>query len=392
MLFSVACILLFGLSFSWVFQKIHLPGLLGMLLAGIALGPYGLNFLSEDLLNIGPDLRRIALVVILFRAGLALNWEDLKKIGKPAFLLSFVPASCEIIGATIFAPRFLNVSILDAAIIGTVLAAVSPAVIVPRMLCLMEKGYGVKKRIPQMLLAGSSVDDIYVIVLFSAFISMAAGQTTQTSSSFLVLIAIISGIVAGIILGWITIRWFQRHHQRDTVKFLILLSISFLLLSFEEAVPSVPFSGLLAILTIGMMICGLYPKLAERLSGKFSKAWVAAELFLFVLIGAVVNPDYLFSAGVPILAVVFFALLFRLAGVWLSVWKTPLTRKEKIFCGVSYLPKATVQAAIGAIPLNMGLQCGETVLTVAVLSILFTAPLGAVAIDHLHQRLLQKDF
>lgn len=391
MLFSIALILLLGLLLSSFFQKIKLPGLLGMIIVGIILSPYALNLIDESILNISADLRQIALVIILTRAGLALDLSDLKKVGRPAILMCFVPACIEMLGTILIAPVLFGITHLEAAIMGSVLAAVSPAVIVPRMIRLIEEGYGTDKGIPELLLAGASVDDVFVIVMFTAFTSLTSTGELSAISFLQIPVSIILGIAAGILVGSLLIRFFRKFHMRDSVKLLIILSFSFLLIELQNRLEEIiPISGLLAIMSLGIVMKKNYPVLAQRLSGKYNKLWVAAEVFLFVLVGATVDLRYAVSAGMNAILLVLAALLFRMLGVALSLIKTDLNHKERLFCMLAYLPKATVQAAIGAIPLSMGLACGQIVLTVAVLSILITAPLGAVCVDNLYTRLLHK--
>jgi NhaP-type Na+/H+ or K+/H+ antiporter len=369
-----------------------LPTLIGMLLTGIVLGPYVLSVLDPKLLSISADLRRIALVIILTRAGLALNLKELKKVGRPAFLMCFIPASLELIGTITFAPLLLPISLLEAAIMGTVIAAVSPAVIVPKMLKIMEEKYGTAQSIPQMILAGASVDDVFVIVLFTVFTGLAQGGEIMASDFLQIPISIGTGIFIGIFTGLILVFFFQRYHMRDTIKVVILLSFAFLLLAFEEKMKGIiAISGLLAIMSIGITLLKKYQKLALRLSTKFTKLWVAAEILLFVLVGATVDIHYAFSAGLSALLVIVIALAFRMLGVALCLIGTSLHWKERLFCMIAYLPKATVQAAIGGIPLAMGLPCGKLILTVAVLSILITAPLGAFGVETTYKKWLQKE-
>lgn len=391
MLFSIALILLSGLLLGSCFQKIKLPGLMGMIIAGILLSPHALNLIDESILNISADLRQIALVIILTRAGLSLDLSNLKKVGRPAFLMCFVPACTEISGTILIAPLLLGITPLEAAIMGSVIAAVSPAVIVPRMIRLKEEGYGTDKSIPELILAGASVDDVFVIVLFTAFTSLASTGTMSVISLLQIPVSIILGIIIGGITGILLIGFFKKFHMRDSVKLLIILSFSFLLIELQNLLENIiPISGLLAIMSLGIIIKQKYDILAQRLSGKYNKLWVAAEVFLFVLVGASVDMRYALSAGIPAVLLVIGALLFRLLGVSLSLIKTKLNRKERFFCMFAYMPKATVQAAIGALPLSMGLSCGQIVLTVAVLSILITAPLGAVCVDNLYTKLLKK--
>ena len=392
MLTSLALIFLFGLIFGALFQKLRLPPLLGMLIVGIVLGPYALNWLDDSLLSISADLRQIALIIILTRAGLNLNISDLKKVGRPAILMCFLPACFEILGMLVLAPPLLHISYLDAAIMGAVVGAVSPAVIVPKMLRLMEEGYGTKKSIPQLILAGASVDDVFVIVLFSSFTGLAKGESLSPWRFAEIPISILLGVLLGAALGLALAFFFQKVHVRDSVKVLLLLSFSFLLVALEDALEGiVPISGLIAVMSLGIALQRKRDIVARRLSLKFSKLWVAAELLLFVLVGATVDLHYAYAAGLSAVILIFGVLLFRMAGVWVCLFKTKLLFKERLFCVLAYMPKATVQAAIGSVPLSMGLSCGNIVLTVAVLAILITAPLGAFLIDLTYKKLLSRD-
>ena len=391
MLISIALILLSGLFFSFIFTKMKLPGLLGMILVGIALGPHAMNLIDTSILNISADLRQIALVIILTRAGLSLNLTDLKKIGRPAVLMCFVPALVEMVGTIIFAPMLLGITHLEAAIMGSVIAAVSPAVVVPRMIKLIDEGYGKGKSIPQLILAGASVDDVFVIVVFTVLTAFAStGEITGTS--FLQIpLSIILGFLLGVIVGLCLVSFFRKVHIRDSVKVMIILSISFLLLELENRLEGIiPVSGLLAIMSMGITLNQKYDVLSKRISIKYNKLWLCAEVFLFVLVGIAVDIKYAFAAGAASVVVVMLALVFRMTGVFLSLVKTDLNKKERLFCMLSYTPKATVQAAIGTIPLAMGLDCGSIVLTVAVISILITAPFGAICIDKLYKSMLKK--
>lgn len=391
MLFSLAVIFLVGSLLGKIFEVFGLPRLIGMLLTGIVLGPYVGNVIAGSLLSISADLRQIALIIILTRAGLSLNLNDLKQVGRPALLLCFVPATLEILGTILLAPRLLGFNILQAAVLGTIIAAVSPAVVVPKMLGLMQKGYGVKKSIPQMVLAGASVDDVYVIVLFTAFTSLAMGGSVRPIAILTVPIAIGTGILVGALCGLLLTKLFSRLHMRDTTKVGILLSVAFLLVSLEQVLEGiVGFSGLLAVMALGVVLQQRIPKVSNRLSRKFSKMWVGAEVLLFVLVGATVNISYATKAGLAAILLIGGALIFRVAGVFISLWKTELTRDERVFTAIAYMPKATVQAAIGGIPLAMGIPGGEIMLTVAVIAILVTAPVGAILIDSTHKRLLTK--
>lgn len=392
MLFSLALIMILGFSLSSLLNRFKIPGLLGMILSGILLGPHGLNLISPQILGISPDLREIALIVILTRAGLSIDLKDLRRVGRPAILMCFLPATFEIAAVTLLGPLLLGISTLEAAILGTVLAAVSPAVIVPRMLHLMESGHGRKKSIPQLIMAGASVDDIYVIVLFTAFTGMYRGADFSAATLLSVPVSIVTGVALGAAVGYLMVRVFKRLHIRDTVKVLVLLSVAFLFVSIEDVLkPFLPVSGLLAVMAMGIMILETYEVLAKRLMGKFSKVWVGAEVFLFVLVGAAVDISTVPAAGLGAAALILGALVFRTLGVALCLMRTPLTVKERLFCAIAYLPKATVQAAVGAIPLAQGVAAGNTILTVAVLSILIAAPVGALGIDHSYRRLLTQD-
>lgn len=392
MLTSLAYIFLMGLSLGYIFNKLRLPALLGMLFTGIILGPYALNLLDPSILSISADLRQLALVIILTRAGLALDLDDLKKVGRPALLMCFVPACFEIAGMVLLAPSLLGISVLEAALMGTVIAAVSPAVIVPKMLFLMENKIGTKKSIPQLIMAGASVDDVFVIVLFTAFTGLLSGGEVSSASFLQIPIAIVTGLAAGILLGLVLSIYFKRFHMRDSVKVLILLSISFLLVAMEKLLKgTLPVSGLLAVMGMSATLLKTYGLLAKRLSAKFNKLWVGAEILLFVLVGATVDIKYAVAAGFAAVLLIFGVMIFRLAGVYVSLLETPLTKKERVFCMIAYMPKATVQAAIGSIPLALGLSCGKIVLTVAVLAILITAPLGAFGVDISYKKLLEQD-
>ncbi|MBU3207458.1 cation:proton antiporter [Clostridium algidicarnis] len=391
MLFSLALILIIGFTLSGILNRLRLPGILGMLITGVILGPFVLNLISTDILNISKDLRQIALIVILSRAGLSLDVKDLKKVGRPAILMCFVPATFELVAITLLAPILFKVSYIEAAIMGTVLAAVSPAVVVPRMLKVMEGGYGKEKSIPQLILAGASVDDVYVIVLFTAFMGMYQGKGFSVLSLAAVPISIVVGLAIGILSGLLLVFVFKKLHIRDTVKILIILSVSFLFISLEAEVKSyIPMSGLLAVMALGGTILKKYEVLAKRLSNKFSKVWVGAEILLFVLVGAAVDIRFVSDAGLMAVILILSALIFRICGVYICLIKTKLTNREKLFCAIAYLPKATVQAAIGSIPLSAGVLAGNTILTVAVLAILITAPIGAIGIDRTYKKLLIK--
>ena len=391
MLLSISLILILGMCMGWLCQKIKLPGLLGMLLTGIILGPYGLNLLDDSILGISVELRKIALIIILTRAGLGLDLSGLKKLGRPAVLMCFVPASFEMAGVILLAPKLMGLSVLEAAVMGAVLAAVSPAVVVPRMVRLMDEGYGVKEGIPQLILAGASVDDVYVIVMFSTFVGMMQGEGASVLKFVNIPVSIFLGIAIGLFFGVLLAYFFKKVHIRDTSKVLLILSISFLLVVIEDALTTaVTFSALIAIMFIGVGLLKKREVVAKRLSAKYGKLWVAAEVFLFVLVGATVNIGYLGKVGVKALLVIVGALIVRMAGVFVCLLGTGFKRKERLFAMLAYTPKATVQAAIGGIPLAVGLSCGDTVLTVAVLAIVLTAPLGAFVIDLSYKKLLTR--
>ena len=398
MLASLSLIFLVGLAMGAICGQLKLPRIIGMLITGIVLGPYVLDFLDPSILSISSELRKIALIIILLKAGLSLDIKDLKKAGRPAVLLAFVPASCEIIGYVLLAPVILGVNTVEAAIMGAVLAAVSPAVVVPRMVMLMEQKYGTKKAIPQMIMAGASCDDIFVIVLFTTFLSMAQGGSAHIMDFVNIPVSIVLGILLGIVFGLILYLFFEtsyahKHCVRNSMKVIIVLGCSFLLVSIEGWLENkISVSGLLAVVS---MACTLKMKstafVSKRLSEKFGKLWIAAEVMLFVLVGAAVDIRYTLSAGVSALLMIIVALLFRTVGVLICTAKTNLTAKERGFCIIAYLPKATVQAAIGSVPLAAGLGCGKIVLSVAVLAIVVTAPLGAIGIDNTYKRWLEKE-
>ncbi len=393
MLTSLAFIFIVGLAMASICAKLKLPRIIGMLLTGIILGPYVLNLLDPNILAISADLRQMALVIILLKAGLSLDLNDLKKVGRPALMMAFVPATFEIIGYIIVAPILLNISILEAALIGSILAAVSPAVVVPRMVRLMDERYGTNKSIPQMIMSGASCDDIFVIVLFSTFLSMNQGQGANLTSFINIPVSIISGIIIGILVGYILSSFFEYNYEhghliRNSMKIIIILAISFFLLALEDLITT---SGLLAIVAMACTVkIRSLPIISQRLAAKFGKLWLAAEVLLFVLVGAAVDIRYTMKAGIVAIFVILLALMFRSIGVAICMLKTPLNIKERIFCILAYLPKATVQAAIGSVPLAAGVACGQLALSIAVLGILITAPLGAIAIDATFKHLLFK--
>lgn len=391
MLLSIALILLVGMSMGWLCRKMKLPGLLGMLATGIVLGPYVLDLLDPSILRISAELRKIALIIILTRAGLGLDLSGLKKIGRPAVLMCFVPASFELFGMLLLAPKLMGLSILEAAVMGAVLAAVSPAVVVPRMVKLMDEGYGVKEGIPQLILAGASVDDVYVIVLFSTFTGMMQGTGASAIRFINIPVSILLGIAIGLGIGVLLAYFFQKIHMRDTSKVLIILSISFLLVVLEDYLATpITFSALIAVMFIGIGLQRKREVVAKRLSAKYGKLWVASEVFLFVLVGATVNIGYIGKVGIKALIVIAGALVFRMFGVLVCLLGTEIKGKERMFTMLAYTPKATVQAAIGGIPLALGFACGESVLAVSVLAIVLTAPLGAFAIDLTYKKFLKK--
>lgn len=390
MLFSIVLLLLGGMFAGWLCRKLRLPALLGMILVGVLAGPAVLDLIDGSILGISSQLRKIALIIILSRAGLTLNLEDLKKNGRPAVLMCFVPAAFEITGMILLAPVLLPVTRLEAAVMGSVVAAVSPAVIVPKMIKLMEEGYGVRKGIPQIILAGASVDDVFVIVLFSAFTSLAQGKEISVISFVNIPVSILLGAVIGMVLGYALASYFQRVGVRDAVKLLVFLSVSFLLTAAEDGLHTgITFSGLIAVMFMGIGLQRKKMDSAKMLSGKFNQMWVFAEVILFTLVGASVDISYVSSAGLAAVILIFAVLVFRMLGVCLCMAGTKLNWKERIFCMLAYMPKATVQAAIGGLPMAMGLPCGKIVLTVAVLAIFITAPLGAFLIDATYQKLLE---
>ena len=392
MLFSLALIFTIGLILGEIFIKMKLPGFIGMIITGVVLGPFVLNMIDSSILDISGDLREVALIVILVRAGLNLDISDLKKIGRPALLMSFIPATLEIITIIIVAPLLFDISYLDAAILGSVLAAVSPAVVVPKMIKLIDQRYGKEKRIPHLVMASASVDDIYVIVLFSAFISMYQTGDVSLASLYIVPISIILGVLLGGVTGYLLSHFFAKFRVRDTIKVLIILAAAFFIITFEEFVSDyIAISGLLAIMVLGITFLNQSEERALRLRDKFSKLWVFAELVLFVLVGAAVDISVALDAGLLALVLLSIGLLFRFSGVMISLIKTNLNKHERLFAGISYLPKATVQAAIGAVPLALGVESGELILALAVLAIIISAPLGAIGIDLTYKKFLVKE-
>lgn len=397
MLTSLALVFLIGLAMAAVCQQLRLPRIIGMLLTGILLGPYALNWLDASILSISSELRQMALIIILIKAGLSLNLSDLKKVGRPAVMMSCVPASCEILAFFLFAPAVLGITRVEAAVMGAVLGAVSPAVVIPRMVQLMEEHYGMEKSVPQMILAGASCDDIFVIVLFSTFTSMAQGGHANVMDFVNIPVSIVLGVALGAVTGLALSEFFEtayarKHTVHNSLKVIIVLGTAFLLMAVETWLKGiVSVSGLLTVVSMACVLkLRCVPSVSKRLSEKFGKLWLAAEVLLFVLVGAAVDIRYTLAAGIPAVAMILLALVFRAVGVCLCMAGTTLNRKERLFCVIAYLPKATVQAAIGSVPLAMGLPCGQIVLSVAVLAILITAPLGAIGMDRTYKALLQK--
>lgn len=392
MLLSIALIMLAGMGFSLLCRKIKLPGLFGMVIVGILLGPYVLNLIDPSVLAISAQLRKIALIIILARAGLTLNISDLKKMGRPAILMCFLPATFEMIGTVLLAPKLLSISTMEAALLGAVIGAVSPAVIVPKMIRLIEEGYGTEKGIPQLILAGASADDVYVIVLFSTFTSLVQGGDVSVLRFVNIPVSVVLGILAGLLCGAFLAVMFMKWELTGTVKAIVFLCVCFLLSAAEDAISlPITFSSLIAVMFIGIAMQKKNGEDARILSGKFNELWKGAEVILFVLVGACVDISHLANAGASVLLLLAGALVFRMLGVWVCLLKTALSGREKLFCMLSYTPKATVQAAIGGIPLAMGLPCGDIILTVAVAAIMITAPLGAFAIDRTYQKFLIKN-
>ncbi|XFA98843.1 cation:proton antiporter [Candidatus Izemoplasma sp. B36] len=390
MLLSIGLILIVSLSLNAIFIKLKLPGLIAFIITGIVLGPFVLDLIDPKLLSISADLREIALIVILLRAGLTLDLNDLKKVGRPAILLSFIPATIEILFIGFISPLLFGISSIEGFILGSIVAAVSPAVVVPRMIHFIEKKIGTDKQIPQMILAGSSIDDIYCIVMFTIFVGIQQTNTFDTLSIVLFPVSIIISLLLGIAVGLIIIKVFKKIHMRDTIKVLIIFALAFFFIVLEDALKDYfTISGLLAVIAMAGSILKVYPVLAKRLTGKFSKIWVAAEIMLFVLVGAAVEITVLKTAGLLAVGLIAASLIFRMISVIICISKTNLNSKERIFACIAYLPKATVQAAIGAIPLTLGMPAGSLILTISVLSIFISAPLGAIGMDRLNTKLLK---
>lgn len=398
MLTSLALVFLLGLAAAALCSRIGLPRIIGMLLTGILIGPYVLNWLDDSILSISSELRQMALIIILIKAGLSLDLSDLKKVGRPAVMMACVPASCEILAFFLLAPHILGINRIEAAVMGAVLGAVSPAVVVPRMVQLMDEKRGTGQGIPQMILAGASCDDIYVIVLFSTFVGMAQGGSANMMDFVNIPVSIVLGVALGAAVGLLLHLFLEtayRHgyYVRNSTKVILILGLSFLLMAVETWLKGiVSVSGLLAVMSMACVLKIKSPgKVTKRLSAKFGKLWIAAEAILFVLVGAAVDIRCAVQAGAAAVLMIALALVFRAVGVCICMLGTGLNRKERLFCVIAYLPKATVQAAIGSVPLSMGLPCGQLVLSVAVLAILITAPLGAIGIDRTAGRLLVQE-
>ncbi len=396
MIASLGMILFLGFVSGGIFKNFKLPSIVGMILLGILIGPYELNLIDSNILSMSADIRKMALIVILLKAGLSLDIDDLKKAGKPALLLSFIPASFEIVGFFIFAPIILGIRRVDALVMGSVMAAVSPAVVVPRMISLIEKGYGKKKAIPQMIMAGASCDDIFVIVLFTSFLSMAKGEKFKVFDLINIPLSIISGVVVGLLAGYIVVYFLKKlsniEKLQNAGKILIIISTSFLLMGLEKVLETImPMSGLLGVVSMALIIkIKSHEKISKNLAKNLGVIWTYAEIFLFVLVGAAINISYAFEAGFAALVIIAVGLIFRTVGLLLAISSEKFTIKQRIFCIIAYLPKATVQAAIGSVPLASGLRCGQIVLTIAVVGILVTAPIGALGIDLSYKKLLDE--
>ncbi len=391
LLSNIALILLAGLVVSFLFKKIKLPSLIGLIFLGILIGPSVFDLLGPQILENSADIRQIVLIIILTRAGLSLDLEDLKKVGRPAILLSFVPASFEIIAVIMLAPLLLGLTLTESALLGAILAAVSPAVVVPRMVDLINKKRGTKSGVPQLILAGSSIDDVYALVLFSSFLSMNQDGGFSFATLLDVPFSILSAVLTGLLFGYLLSLFFKKGQFDTIIEVLIMLSLSFVFVSIESLFGVIPFSGILAVLSMALMIYRQIPKRSRNISRVFDQLWAPGEIFLFVLVGASVNIKFAFAAGFVPVILILLALVVRMIGVWVSLLGSHLTMKEKLFSFIAYSPKATVQAAIGGVPLAMGLEAGELILTVSVLAILITAPLGALGIDLTYKKLLSKD-
>lgn len=387
---SLAIIILLGLVVNTVFERLEMPGLLGMLILGVIIGPHALNWIDPDLIKISDDLRKIALIVILLRAGLGISRESLKKVGSTAIKLSCIPGLMEGFTIAIISTVVLDFSFIQGGILGFIIAAVSPAVVVPHMLNYIEQGIGTKKGVPTLLLAGSSIDDVFAITIFATFLGLYSGAHVNIGIKILsVPISIILGIVIGLTLGLIMVSIFKRNHIRDTKKVLLIIGIAILLTALEKVLErKVEIAGLLGVMTIGFMILEKMPNVGKRLAIKFNKIWVFAEILLFVMVGSQVDISVALDSGLDGLTIIFIGLIARSLGVIFSTLGTNLSWRERLFCIISYTPKATVQAAIGSVPLSLGVKSGDVILAVAVLSILITAPLGAIGIRASAHKLL----
>ncbi|MGF7059321.1 cation:proton antiporter [Brassicibacter mesophilus] len=392
MALSLGIIILLGLGFNKVFDRLKLPGLLGMLILGIIIGPYGANFISGDILKISSDLRRIALIIILLRAGLGIKKETLNKIGIPALKMSCVPGLLEGFTIMLVSNKLLGIPIVEAGMLGFIVAAVSPAVVVPQMLNFIQNKIGADKNIPTLILAGASIDDVFAITLFSTFLGLYGGGQVNIAMKILdIPISIVLGVLLGVIIGFIMIYIFRKYHMRDTKKVLILIGVAIVFTSLEDALKNIiPIASLLGVMTIGFILLEKHSGVANRLASKFNKIWVFAEILLFVLVGAQVNIHVALNSGLVGALIILIGLLARSLGVVISLTGTDLSWKERLFCVIAYVPKATVQAAIGAVPLSAGVSSGDLILAIAVLSIIITAPLGAIGINFAGNRWLSK--
>lgn len=398
MLTSLALIFIFGLAISSICKMIRIPGIIGMMLTGIVLGPHCLNLLDAEILKISPELWKMALVIIIIKAGLSINVKDLKVVERPMLLIGFVPPLLEILAFFLFAPGIFGINKTEALLMGSVVAAVSPAVIIPRMVVLAERHYGTAFKLPQMLMAGVGLDNVFVIMLFSTFLGLTLEGHAEIRNFINVPISLITGLIVGVISGLLLTYFFEtayaaKHYVRNSLKLMVVLGVAFLLMALEQWTKEIiSVSGLFAVMS---MACTLNFKstalVSRRLSEKFSKLWLAAEVVLFVLVGAAVDIHYTLQAGLPSLIIICIGLLFRSAGMEISLLGTQFSLKERLFCVLTYLPKATVQAAIGSIPLAMGLSWGHLILSVSVVAIFFTSLLGTMAIDCTYQNLLSKE-
>jgi NhaP-type Na+/H+ or K+/H+ antiporter len=391
MIFSIGLILILGFIIGWLLSKIKIPGLVGMIIVGLLIGPYCLGLIDEKILSISTELRQVALVIILTRSGLNLDIDSLKKIGRPAILMSFIPATLEIIGITLISQLLLEITIFESILLGTVLAAVSPAVVSPRMIKLIEERFGENHQVPKLILAGSSVDDIYVIVLFYTFLGLVGNNTFDFVSITMIPVTIILGVLLGIIVGLILSYILKKTNFKTAINILIIISSSFLMIGLENMLKDyISISSLLGIMVTGIVLLFRNKEKAKQLSDGYNNLWIFFEIILFVLVGATVDFSYAINNGLIAILILMIGLLFRTLGVLLCLIKTKLTFKERLFTILAYIPKATVQASIGGIALSLGLSCGSIILTVSVISILITAPIGAILIDNLSSKLLDR--